>query len=61
MMVNQHDNQMVITKKDGKAKARLVVRGFGEDFIMPRDSPTVGKGGFSHCSKYEWVIKNYRY
>ena len=34
----------VITKKDGKAKARLVVRGFEEDFIMPRDSPTVGKG-----------------
>ena len=34
----------MITNKDGQAKARLVVRGFEEDFILPRDSPTVGKG-----------------
>ena len=34
----------VITDKDGKTKARLVVRGFEEEYFMPRDSPTVGKG-----------------
>jgi len=34
----------VITNKDGRTKARLVVRGFEEDFEMQRDSPTVGKG-----------------
>ena len=28
----------------GQTKARLVVRGFEEEFTMPRDSPTVGKG-----------------
>ena len=34
----------VITNKEGQTKARLVVRGFEEEFTMPRDSPTVGKG-----------------
>ena len=34
----------VITNKEGQTKARLVVRGFEEEFKMPRDSPTVGKG-----------------
>ena len=35
----------VITNKEGKTKARLVVRGFEEkDLEIPRDSPTVGKG-----------------
>ena len=35
----------VISNKDGKTKARLVVRGFEErDLEIPRDSPTVGKG-----------------
>ena len=34
----------VTSNKDRKAKARLVVRGFEEDFILPKDSPTVGKG-----------------
>ena len=33
-----------ITKKDEKMKARLVVRGFEEEFMMRRVSPTVGKG-----------------
>ena len=34
----------VISNKDGKTKARLVVRGFEErDLEIPRDSPTVGK------------------
>ena len=51
----------VITKKDGKAKARLVVRGFEEDFIMPRDSPTVGKGAIrtvlAIAASTKWVIK----
>ena len=51
----------VKTKKDGKAKARLVVRGFEEDFIMPRDSPTVGKGAMrtvlAIAASMKWVIK----
>ena len=34
----------VITNKEGQTKARLVVRGFEEEFTMPKDSPTVGKG-----------------
>ena len=34
----------VITKKEAKTKARLVVICFEEEFIMQRDSPTVGKG-----------------
>ena len=55
----------VITNKDGKAKARLVVRGFEEDFIMPKDSPTVGKGAMrmilAMASSMKWMIKNYRY
>ena len=34
----------VVIKNDGKIKARLVVRGFEEEFMMRRDSPTVGKG-----------------
>ena len=35
----------VISNKDGKTKARLVVRGFEErDLEIPGDSPTVGKG-----------------
>ena len=51
----------VITKKDGKAKARLVVRGLEEDFIMPRDSPTVEKGAMrtvlAIAASMKWVIK----
>ena len=51
----------VITKKDGKAKARLVVRGFEENYIVPRDSPTVGKGAMSTvlaiAASMKWVIK----
>ena len=50
----------VITKKDGRAKAWLVVRGFEEDFIMPRDSPTVGKGAMRTvlpiAASMKWVI-----
>ena len=34
----------VITNKEGQTKARLVVSGFEEEFTMPRDSLTVGKG-----------------
>ena len=51
----------MITKKGGKAKARLVVRGFEEDFIMLGDSPTVGKGDMSTvlaiAASMKWVIK----
>ena len=51
----------VITNKDGKAKAQLVVRGFEEDFIMLKDSPTVGKGAMrmilAVASSMKWMIK----
>ena len=51
----------VITNKDGQAKARLVVRGFEEDFILPRDNPTVGKGAMrtvlAIASSTNWVVK----
>ena len=51
----------VITNKDGQAKARLVVRGFEEDFILPRDSQTVGKGAMrtvlAIASSTKWVVK----
>ena len=51
----------IITNKDGKAKARLVVKGFEEDFILPKDSPTVGKGamrmGLTIASSMKWMIK----
>ena len=33
----------VITKKDGEIKARLMVRGFEEELMMRRNSPTVVK------------------
>ena len=34
----------VITNKDGNTRARLVARGFEEHSLIPKDSPTVGKG-----------------
>ena len=42
-MVKTQSIRWVITNKDGQTKARLV-RGFEEEFTMPRDSPTVDKG-----------------
>ena len=51
----------VITDKDGKTKARLVVRGFEEEYFMPRDSPTVGKGTMriflAISSSNNWTVK----
>ena len=41
---NTLSTRWVITNKDEQTKARLVVRGFEEEFTMPRDSPTVDKG-----------------
>lgn len=35
----------VFTSKEGQVRARLVARGFEEEFNIPRDSPTVEKGG----------------
>lgn len=35
----------VITSKEGQVRARLVAQGFEEEFDIPKDSPTVGKGG----------------
>ena len=51
----------VITNIDGKTKARLVVRGFEEEYFMPRDSPTVGKGTMriflAISSSNKWTVK----
>ena len=52
----------VITNKDGKTKAGLVVRGFEErDLEIPRDSPTVGKGTMrlfiSIAALENWAVK----
>ena len=52
----------VITNKDGKTKARLIVRGFEErDLEIPRDSPTVGKGTMrlfiSIAALENWAVK----
>ena len=51
----------VITNKEGQTKARLVMRGFEEEFKMPRDSLTVGKGTMriflAISSINNWTIK----
>ena len=51
----------MITKKDGQIKARLVVRGFEEELMMQRDSPTVGKGTMriflAMVSCKNWTVK----
>ena len=53
--------RLVITNKDGKPKARLVVRGLEEDFILPRHSLTVGKETMrtvlAIASNMKWVVK----
>ena len=41
---NTLSTRWVIANKDEQTKARLVVRGFEEEFTMPSDSPTVDKG-----------------
>ena len=51
----------VITTKDEKTKARLVVRGYEEEFLMQCDSPTVGKGAMrtflALASMNNWIVK----
>jgi len=51
----------VVTEKDGQVRARLVVRGFEEEYELQRDSPTVGKGAMKVflgiASSKEWVVK----
>lgn len=52
----------VITNKEGKTKARLVVRGFEEqDVEIRKDSPTVGKGAIrmflSIAALEQWTVK----
>ena len=52
----------VITNKEGKTKARLVVRGFEEkDLEIPRDSPTVSKGAMRIflliAGLEQWTVK----
>ena len=48
----------VITKKDGQTKARFVVRGFEEELMMRRDSPTVGKGTMRIFLVIVWKLKH---
>lgn len=36
-------------QKKTKIRARLVVRGFEEEFCVPVESPDVGKGGIKNC------------
>lgn len=52
----------VITSKEGKLKARLVVRGFEEKYLeILRDSPTVGKGAMriflAVAALEQWTVK----
>ena len=55
--------KMVITTKNGTAKARLVVRGFEEMYILPTDSPTVWKWKgamrvvLATVSSKRWLLK----
>ena len=46
---NTLSTKWVITNKDEQTKERLVVRGYEEEFTMPRDSPTVDKGTMRIC------------
>ncbi|CAC5412222.1 unnamed protein product [Mytilus coruscus] len=58
---NVLSKRWVITTKDNQTKARLVVRGFEEEFTMQRDSPTVGKGMIkiflSITASMNWIVK----
>jgi len=51
----------VVTNKDKQVKARLVARGFEEEYLMSSDSPTIGKGAIrmflSICSSHNWIVK----
>lgn len=58
---NRLSTRWVITSKEEQVRARLVARGFEEEFDIPRDSPTVGKGGLKifltiTASKF-WDVK----
>ncbi|XP_053390667.1 uncharacterized protein LOC128553511 [Mercenaria mercenaria] len=58
---NTLSTRWVITSKNEQTKARLVVRGFEEDFSMQSDSPTVGKGTMrmflANTSINNWIVK----
>ena len=58
---NTLSTRWVVTNKDEQTKARLVVRGFEEEFTMPRDSPTVDKGTMriflTISSINNWTVK----
>jgi len=51
----------VITSKEGNTKARLVARGFEENYFIMSDSPTVSKGAMrvflTVASSKRWKIK----
>ena len=51
----------VMTMKQGKPKARLVVRGFEEEEVVQNDSPTVTRGAmrilFTIAASMPWLIK----
>lgn len=58
---NALSTRWVITNKDSKVKARLVVRGFEEATLAQSDSPTVGKGTMriflSVAAMNKWTVK----
>ena len=58
---NTLSTRWFITNKDEQTKARLVVRGFEEEFTMPRESPTVDKGTMriflTISSINNWTVK----
>ena len=51
----------VINNKDGVTKARLDVHGFEEEYLIQKDSPTVGKGALrvflSTAWRQNWTVK----
>lgn len=58
---NRLSTKWVIASKEGQFRARLLARGFEEKFDIPKDSPTVGKGGLKifltiTASKF-WDVK----
>ena len=59
---NTLSTRWVITNKDEQTKARLVVRGFEEEFTMLRDSPMVYKGTMriflTISSINNWTVKS---
>ena len=58
---NTLSTRWVMTMKEGEPRARLVVRGFEEEEMIQKDSPTVSKSAmrllFVIATSYNWKIK----